>query len=164
MNKDFDSVVAALKEQGFVGFKTVRELKNDCSMIDEVMGIYVVLRASEKEPEFLTVGTGGHFKDREPNVTVEELKSNWLPGCPILYIGNAKKDRLRKRITEYMRFGSGEKKGHWGGRYIWQLADADDLIVCWKETANDSRAEEKEMIASFKQAHNDQRPFANLQD
>ena len=62
-----------------------------------------------------------------------------------------------------MRFGSGKNVGHYGGRYIWQLADSDDLVVCWK-CVEDSRRVEAAMIAEFKKNHNGKRPFANLQD
>ena len=62
-----------------------------------------------------------------------------------------------------MRFGSGNEVGHWGGRLIWQLADADDLIVCWCETEEDSRDVERNLIEKFTDEFGD-RPFANLAD
>jgi hypothetical protein len=36
---------------------------------------------------------------------------------------------LRRRLTQFGQFGGGEPAGHRGGRLIWQLADADDLLV-----------------------------------
>ena len=63
-----------------------------------------------------------------------------------------------------MKFGSGKPVGHRGGRYIWQLADADDLVVCWKVLSTDPREYERQMISDFKTAHNGYRPFANLLD
>lgn len=65
-----------------------------------------------------------------------------------------------------MQFGQGEPIGHWGGRLIWQLKDAKDLIVCWKVLGKDEepREVEKEMIQAFKKGHDGKRPFANLQD
>ena len=63
-----------------------------------------------------------------------------------------------------MRFGKGCSVGHWGGRLIWQLKDADDLVVCWKKTEEDPRGAEKKMIKDFKEQHNGRRPYANLKD
>ncbi len=62
-----------------------------------------------------------------------------------------------------MSFGRGSNVGHWGGRLIWQLADVDEMLVCWKETSEVSRKVEEGMIADFKLKYG-QWPFANLQD
>lgn len=64
-----------------------------------------------------------------------------------------------------MCFGQGKPVSHWGGRLIWQLEDAKDLIVCWKVLEKEEpRNVEKEMIQEFKEQHKGKRPFANLQD
>lgn len=63
-----------------------------------------------------------------------------------------------------MKFGKGEKASHGGGREIWQLADADDLIVCWAATTINAREFEKEMIKMYKSNHSGKRPFANMSD
>ena len=74
-------------------------------------------------------------------------------------------DTLKKRLSTYMRFGQGEAVGHWGGRFIWQMKDSRDLIICWKPMPiGDAAKEESDMIQSFKQAHGGKRPFANLRD
>ena len=65
-------------------------------------------------------------------------------------------------MKQYFRFGNKEAVGHWGGRYIWQLSNPEELIVCWKATSNkDPRYVEKELIAEFVKQFN-KRPFANL--
>lgn len=52
-----------------------------------------------------------------------------------------------------------------GKIFISDEADsADDLMVCWKKTAVDSRTVEKSVIMAFKEGHDGQRPFANLRD
>ena len=73
---------------------------------------------------------------------------------------------LRKRIGQYIRFGSGEPVGHWGGRYIWQLEDADNLLFCWRAVKESEDAEEfeSELIADFNVQYGGFRPFANLKD
>jgi hypothetical protein len=117
----------------------------------------------------LSEGTGGHFKGQDPNVSLSELKDNWVEGTPVIYIGKAggagNTATLNKRLGQYLRFGQGANVGHWGGRYIWQLADSRDLIVCWKTlTDDDPREVEHQMIAEFKATHAGKRPFANLMD
>ena len=164
MNREF------LQAQGFEGFKTMGELMDGArTLIPAQKGVYVVLRESESAPKFLSEGTGGFFKGKSPNVSIAELEANWVEGTPVVYIGKAggvgSSATLQKRLGQYLRFGQGANVGHWGGRYIWQLADSRDLIVCWKVLPNDEPREvERQMIADFKAAHAGKRPFANLMD
>ena len=150
----------SLKETGFVGFVPVAELWDGAlRMIPDVPGVYVVCRVSDGAPVFLETGSGGHFKGKAPNVAVAELAANWVGGTPVVYIGKA--TSLRKRISQYVRFGQGKPAGHRGGRYIWQLKDAPQLKFYWKEVEGDYDAEESAMINAFK-ARYGCRPFANL--
>lgn len=167
-----NQVIEDLKADGFSGFVSVADLRKSYSAIPEEMGVYVVLRLSEDEPQFVEKGTGGFFKGKDPNVPISELQEKWLENCPILYIGKAggpdSGATLRERIKQYIKFGQGKDIGHQGGRYIWQLADAADLIFAWKPLYDCvPREVEKQMIADFKQTHGGdehKRPFANLQD
>ena len=164
MNRDY------LQAQGFEGFKTMGELMDGAkSRIPVQKGVYVVLRESESVPQFLQEGTGGFFKGKNPNVSLAELEENWVAGTQVLYIGKAggtgSSATLQKRLDQYLRFGQGANVGHWGGRYIWQLADSRDLVICWKVLTNaEPREVERQMIADFKAAHAGKRPFANLMD
>ena len=159
-----------LQAQGFEGFKTMGELMDGPrTLIPACKGVYVVLRESESAPQFMTEGTGGFFKGKNPNVSIAELKANWVEGTPVVYIGKAggsgSSATLQKRLGQYLRFGQGASVGHWGGRYIWQLADSRDLVVCWKTlSSDDPREVERQMIADFKAVHSGKRPFANLID
>lgn len=158
--------IEQLKENGFSGFKTMSELFIDDSCIPKVQGVYLVLNDTP-DVDFLTIGTGGHFKGKNPNVTIEELKENWVENALIVYIGKAGgkgEATLRKRLNQYFRFGQGHNVGHWGGRYIWQLQNSNDLIVCWKPLPKEAPEEvESYMIESFKENYG-KRPFANLRD
>ena len=52
---------------------------------------------------------------------------------------------------------------HRGGRYIWQLCDAWDLLVAWQQlpSAADARAAEKKLLVLFEARHGE-RLFAHL--
>ena len=59
-----------------------------------------------------------------------------------------------------MRFGCGEEVSHYGGRYIWQIKDSDNLLVFWKKSDNPER-DESNMLRDFKTEYKEL-PFANL--
>jgi hypothetical protein len=164
MNREF------LLAQGFEGFKTMGELMDGARiLIPAQKGVYVVLRESDSAPKFLPDGTGGFFKGKNPNVSIAELEANWVKGTPVVYIGKAggagSSATLQKRLGQYLRFGQGANVGHWGGRYIWQLADSRNLVVCWKTLTNEKPREvEHQMIAEFRTTHFGKRLFANLMD
>ena len=155
-----------IKNAGFVGFKKIGELFIDTSSIPKVKGVYLILNLNEKPVEFLSIGTGGFFKNRNPNVSIEELKVNWIENTIVVYIGKAGKDRskatLNSRLKQYLSFGQGGNVGHWGGRLIWQLKHSKELVVCWKPLIiDDPRTFEANLIQQFKNKFS-KLPFANL--
>jgi hypothetical protein len=148
---------------GFTGFIRIGELmEKGCSGVDNVPGVYLILRRSVEPPIFLEKGTGGWFKGIDPNVPVSVLREKWVGGTEIMYIGKASIP-LRKRLRKYMRFGDGIPAPHKGGRYIWQLADSRQLQVCWKVLPEsiDPEQYEKILIEEFEKIHG-KLPFANL--
>lgn len=158
--------INSLKENGFTGFNTVKELWKDRSDIPKGKGVYLVLNPEPNKKEFIFPGVGGFFKGRNPNVSIEILNQEFNPGSLIVYIGKAGSHTgsatLYSRLRQYLRFGQGKKVGHWGGRYIWQLKNYPELIFCWKPTPiDDPRAVEKELIQIYISELNS-RPFANL--
>ena len=157
-----------IKKIGFTGFKKMSELFLDSSSIPDIKGVYLVLHLDKKSPEFLTVGSGGHFKGKNPNVLTTELKSNWVDKTIVIYIGKAGSDSnsatLRSRLKQYFGFGQGKNIGHYGGRFIWQLKNSKDLVVCWKSLpTEDPRTFESNLIRQFVLTFG-HRPFANLAD
>jgi hypothetical protein len=161
---DFTSI-ETIKQAGFEGFKTMKDLFKDSSSLPKVKGVYIVINPSKKK-EFLSVGTGGFFKGKNPNVSEGELNSNWVEDTIVVYIGKAGKEgssaTLQSRLRQYFSFGKGKNVGHWGGRLIWQLKHSSDLVVCWKELpAEDPRDVEADLIQKFVTAFH-KRPFANL--
>jgi hypothetical protein len=158
---DFGSI-EDIEQQGFSGFVVVSFLRESaCRQIPEVPGVYLVIRPQPQPPIFLDHSTGGHFNGRDPTVPILELQQAWVTGSIVTYIGKA--NDLRRRLRSYIRFGEGHPTHHWGGRYIWQLADAGHLLVCWMMTPDEiSRSVESHLIQEFI-ARYGKRPFANRQ-
>lgn len=162
------SVIPQLKTLGFKGFETIENIRRtNYVMLPKERGIYIIFYTADST-KFLSVGTGGAFKGKNPNVSIDELERNWVNNVPILYIGKAGGENgsatIHSRLKQYFRFGEGKPVGHWGGRYIWQLAKADAMIVCWLELPDAIPAQiETALIKEFS-AHYGQRPFANLKD
>lgn len=165
---DFGTI-DSIRASGFTGFRTVAHLRDTClKEVPDLPGVYMVLAEPYLVPKFLSVSVGGHFKGRDPTVPIAELKANWVAGAIVLNIGKAggsgTSATLRRRISQYLRFGSGKPVGHRGGRHIWQLEGSDQLVVCWMTTLEEEpRDVEANLIASFVKTYG-KRPFANLQD
>lgn len=155
--------ISDLKNQGFDGFKTIEEVCADNRCVPSAKGVYMVLTPTQM-PQFLKVGTGGFFKGKNPNVHTSELSSNWIANTIVLYIGKAGNvggsATLRSRLNQYLRFGQGKNVGHWGGRYIWQLTNSSELLLCWRPEI-DPREAERQLLADFFSQYK-KLPFANL--
>ncbi len=143
---------------GYSGGVTIAELFRSCASIPDAPGVYLVVAPAGFQARFLGASTGGRIKDRDPTVPVPALRDSWLPLSAVLYIGKA--TRLRARIRQYIRFGQGHRSPHWGGRHIWQLARARDLLFYWK-VARDPALAERDLLARFRAQHG-RLPFANL--
>ncbi len=155
-----------LIESGFQGFKSVKQLWFDRSVIPKVKGVYLVINLKYQETEFINPGVGGFFKNRDPNIPITELENNHVEDSQVVYIGKAGsptgKATLNSRLGQYLRFGQGKNVGHWGGRLIWQLKNYGNLIFCWKPTPNTNpRIIEKQLLNEFITQFG-VRPFANL--
>lgn len=143
---------------------------NGCSEISEQCGVYVVTYSKSKMPKFKQQGSGPEmWHDRKVNVSVEKLISKWIifrdGEEKIIYIGRAGGEgissNLRNRIKRYILFGSGCEVAHYGGRYIWQIANPKDMAIYWQETRYPAETERR-LINDFKYEHEGKLPFANL--
>lgn len=124
-------------------------------------GVYVVYRIGPAKPTYLDWSRAGTFRGN-PTATGDALEANWVPGARVVYIGKANHGRLRKRVAEFVEFGRGGNKRHWGGRLIWQLDRSEDLLVAWRVLADhvNPKAIEDDLIAAFRADHG-KPPFAN---
>jgi hypothetical protein len=162
---DFNSI-DELKLAGFEGFLTIKDLFFDKSRIPKTRGVYMVLNPRFAKADLVAIGTGGHFKGKNPNVSLDELQDNWVENSLVVYIGKAggegSRATLNSRLGQYLQFGQGRDIGHYGGRYIWQLSYATNLLICWKPLPKDDpRTIEKLLLQQFIDAFH-KRPFANL--
>ena len=78
-------IIEKLKDEGFKGFVRVEELVRNPKLPEDEKGVYVVLYTTGTYPIFLQVGTGGFFKEQDPNVSIEELETNWIDGEMFTY-------------------------------------------------------------------------------
>ena len=101
-----------LKAAGFEGFIPVAQLQADSTAIPRTAGVYMVVYTGENIPEFLSRGTGGFFKGKDPNVSITELETNWVENTCVVYIGKAGKLKnckatIQSRLKQYLDFGAG---------------------------------------------------------
>lgn len=143
---------AGLEAVGFKGFVPLVSL--DLLSLPARRGVYVVLRPGDGMPAFLE---SSPIARRAP-YPVETLKAKWVPDQPVIYVGKADPvDGLLGRLGDYSKKSS----SHTGGRAIWQLADADTLLVAWAETPDHvAESVEKTFLRAFK-LRNGKYPFAN---
>jgi hypothetical protein len=161
-----------LLSMGFVGFIRLKDIENDYNIFPDCKGLYIIYIDDNQDIGFYNPGTGGLFKGKDPNVTIEELNRKWVKDANVLYIGRAggtaKNGRvynstLRTRIMQYLKFGKGKNIGHWGGRHIWQIKESDTLMIAYKILDEGNPViEEQELINEFKSHYNGRLPFANL--
>ncbi|NDI99296.1 hypothetical protein GWA97_09440 [Flavobacterium sp. LaA7.5] len=163
--------IEGIKEYGFTGFQKISDLVNDYSKIPDERGVYLIIK-SDFPIKFIEVGTGGFFKNKNPNVGLDILSKKWVDKSEVLYIGQAGGIRaekwsnttLRERLKLYFNFGQGKSVAHKGGRYIWQIQNNLGLMVSWIELPNkiaDPRLLEKGLISTFVEFYG-AKPFANL--
>lgn len=151
-----------LEAVGFVGWSPWKELlATDLRAVPGSPAVYVVYRSSDGGPAYLHRSPGGRFKGKDPTVPVAVLGDAWVTNSAVVYIGKA--DVANRRLKQFARFGLGEPVGHWGGRYIWQLAGSAHLLVAWHPITwgEPAREYEKRLLALFVEIHG-ARPFANL--
>lgn len=154
--------IEEIKEDGFKGFESVKKLRKNSSRIPQDKGVYLVLKPQDMDVKFLETGTGGHFKDKDPNVSIDKLKAKRIEDTLVLYVGRTGRT-LYERINELLRFGQGENIGHWGGRYLWQINHSEELVICWKEMQDEDPEEIwKQLLWDFESVYS-KLPFANLQ-
>lgn len=154
--------VEDLRARGFQGFATVGQLADDIAVVPPGPGLYAVALQTGETPVFLEQSPASWFKGKDPTVPVQRLAREWVPDAETLYIGSS--IGLRDRIELLIRFsnaGRGASVFHWGGRLLWQLGNAQDLLVSWLSTSSGIGSAERDLVDEFVAAYG-RLPFANL--
>ncbi len=152
---------ATILAAGFKGLHTVEAIHSgQFASIGDVPGIYGVFRLSDPHPRFSLKSAAARWKGQDPTIGVPALQAAWLNEAALLYVD--KGASLRTRVRQLVEFGHGKQVAHWGGRALWQLSDADDLVVGWRPAEN-PKAAEAELLADFAAVYGT-RPWANALD
>jgi len=152
----------SLHDAGFVECQDITSLMRStgCESVSNQPGVYMVVK-SWPGKSFLESTAGTNLGKRDEKVTREYLDLQWVENTSVLYIGKAV--NLRRRIKQYMDFGSRRGENHAGGRLIWWLRDYHRLLIFHKVLPLDTspRKEEKKLLEKFEQQYG-KLPFANL--
>lgn len=139
---------------------TFEELyKTGCSFIPEKSGVYRVTW-----PGYNSLELKSHLVNTSaPPYDVELLQKKY-ESCrnrKLLYIGKAGGKRgLKQRLRQYVLYGYNESKIHKGGRAVWQIEDAQELLVEYACVDNPEEAE-KLLLGEYKYQNNGVLPLAN---
>ena len=159
-----------LRNFGFVGFAPFRTWAKGMIIKPgepDAEGVYAIVRESMARPMFTEED---HSKPRVTIRTAVEAAEHWVPGVQVLYFGKGplrratsrKRDGLVQRIYEFQQHGYAGGANHYGGKLVWQIGDADQLLIAWKLLPEGtSEAVESGLILGFKETRGIQ-PYANV--
>jgi hypothetical protein len=111
---------AGLEAGGFGGFVPLIGL--DRTLLPQRRAVYAVIRLSDRPPVFLDVTPAVKRKIH----SVADLSLKWIEDASVVYIGNAESKR---GVSDRLRAFGRQASNHSGGRALWQLADAHELVV-----------------------------------
>lgn len=98
---------------------------------------------------------------RVPLIVVGERELQWHDSTPIVDIGKAAPTAAGSTgLRERLRPFSSKSASHSGGHSIWQLGDADELIVGWRRY-EDPPARDRHYLIAFRATQDWKLPFAN---
>lgn len=115
-------------------------------------GLYIVRKPKEINIVFSSNTTAiKEFNGRSMLYSADMLLAKFeRSDKEILYIGKAggNSNRLRQRISQFVKYGYCLVKNHRGGRAIWQIANNKTLLLGFME-CNDPEKNEKELLKKY---------------
>jgi hypothetical protein len=157
-------LVDGINLTGFVEAGTIRDIVNPAyASVPATPGVYLVRRSGSQQPTFLQVSRAGRFKSADPSYPPDVVRSNWVPGATVLYVGKTDSGRgLRHRLSLLTAFAAGKPVAHRGGRMLWHLTDWPDLVIAYRTCERGKAGQaESDLIDAFRRCHG-VRPFANM--
>lgn len=102
-------------------------------------------------------------KERIVSASIEELQENWVEKAEILYIGNcaSKTKNVQSLVKLHIRFWNGENVSAFGGRFIGQIQNWENLEVWYLKSDNSAQMKD-ELLRLFENQYR-KLPFANLE-
>ena len=123
-----------LRSEAFVVSVKVDDLRDDVSAVPLSGGIYVVVRRVAHRRHFSSRAAAGTSKvGIRPRFSMYSRTS----GCRTRRCSTSARATCCGVGSRSTRLSAAGPIGHWGGRYIWQLSDSDELLVAWKACGED---------------------------
>lgn len=120
-------------------------------VIPQSNGVNGVVLDGPDPPDFAAVSPAGWWEGRDPTFPIAELAQRWVSSATVVYMGMATKTErtdLRERVRKLVRYGTGHRIGHEGGRALWQLPNSRSLLIAWQRSpdADQASREERRLI------------------
>ena len=137
----------------FSNFYLIKDLYNSgFQIIPNTKGIYLVMKPKNMTITFLSKTTAiSEYKGKNMMYDVNILQNKFNNSDKeILYIGKAggTKNNLRKRISQFVKYGYKKAINHRGGRAIWQIKGNKYLLIGYYICDN-PEYKEKELLQEY---------------
>lgn len=129
-----------------------------CAEIPDQTGVYFVLVPQGMDIRFRSTAVNCHAPFYGENILRDKYRK--CGNKTVLYIGKASgKKGLRQRLRQYMKYGWNEAVNHKGGRAIWQIEHAENLVLSY-EVCAEADEREHSLLKEFRKKYNTL-PLAN---
>lgn len=129
-----------------------------CAEIPDKTGVYFVLVPQGMDIRFRPTAVNRHAPFYGEDVLLEKYRKCGNKTIP--YIGKASgKKGLHQRLRQYMKYGWNEAVNHKGGRAIWQIEHAENLLLTY-EACEEADVREHSLLKEFRDKY-DTLPLAN---
>ena len=136
----------------FDNFYSIKKLYDEkFKQIPKANGVYIIITPKNMNIKFVEDTTAlTVFDGKNMLYDLGELKDKYMRSDKnILYMGKAgRRNKLRNRIRQLIRYGYNEVNNHRGGRAIWQIENNRDLLLGYL-VCSDPENKEKELLKEY---------------